>query len=182
MKTRAESVDLLEQYIENENLRHHSRMVAAAMEAYANKWDEQPDQIEAWWTAGLLHDLDWEKYPKEHPAKATSEILPQEGYSDTIIHAVEAHAPERTGREPKTLMERTLFACDELSGFMNAVSLVRPNGFADMKVKSVKKKLKDKSFSANVPREAIQKGAALINIDLNDHIAFLIEAFNSNYS
>jgi putative nucleotidyltransferase with HDIG domain len=177
MKSRAESTDLLNHYIENENLRHHCCMVASAMGAYAQKLDMPQEQIEAWWTAGLLHDLDWEKYPEEHPAKATQEILPAEGYSDAIIHAVEAHAPERTGREPETPMERTLFACDELSGFMNAVSLVRPNGFSDMKVKSVKKKLKDKSFAADVQREDIRKGAALIGTDLNEHIAFLIEVF-----
>ncbi len=177
MKTRAESVDLLESYIQNENLRNHCRMVAAAMEAYAHELDKFQEEIEAWWTAGLLHDLDWEKYPEEHPAKAVEEILPEAGYPEEIINAVEAHAPERTGREPETDIERYLFACDELSGFMNAVSLVRPNGFADMKISSVTKKLKDKSFAADVPRDHIRKGADLIDTDLKEHIAFLIEVF-----
>lgn len=177
MNTREESVELLSRYIENDNLRHHCRMVASAMEAYAGHLGKHREAIEAWWTAGLLHDLDWEKYPEEHPAKAVEEILPEEGYPDEILAAVEAHAPERTGKEPQTEMERYLFACDELSGFMNAVSLVRPNGFADMRVKSVTKKLKDKSFAADVPREHIRKGAELIDTDLKDHIAFLIEAF-----
>lgn len=152
-------------------------MVAAAMEAYAHKLDKFHKEVEAWWTAGLLHDLDWEKFPKDHPQKAVEEILPEEGYPEAIINAVEAHAPERTGREPETEIERYLFACDELSGFMNAVSLVRPNGFADMRIKSVTKKLKDSSFAADVPREDIKKGAALIDTELNDHIAFLIEVF-----
>ncbi|MGD8748962.1 MAG: HD domain-containing protein [Balneolaceae bacterium] len=177
MKSRDESAALLNQYIENENLRHHCRMVAAAMEAYAESLDKSKDEIEKWWAAGLLHDLDWEKYPDEHPAKAVEEILPGEGYPADIIGAVKAHAPERTGKEPEEEIERYLFACDELSGFMNAVSLVRPNGFSDMRVKSVKKKLKDKSFAADVPREDIKRGAELIDTELSDHIAFLIEAF-----
>jgi putative nucleotidyltransferase with HDIG domain len=177
MKNRNQSVELLKQYIENENLRHHCHMVAAAMEAYARKRDKFHEEVETWWTAGLLHDLDWEKHPEEHPKKAVEEILPEEGYPQALIKAIEAHAPERTGREPETEIERYLFACDELSGFMNAVSLVRPNGFADMRVKSVTKKLKDSSFAADVPRKDIKKGAQLIDTDLNNHIAFLIEVF-----
>ncbi len=180
MKNRDESVELLQQYIESENLRHHCHMVARAMEAYARKLDKFHEEIEAWWAAGLLHDLDWEKYPEEHPKKAVEEILPKEGYPEAIITAIEAHAPERTGREPETEIERYLFACDELSGFMNAVSLVRPNGFADMRVKSVTKKLKDSSFAADVPREDIKKGAQLIDTDVNDHITFLIEVFKED--
>ena len=177
MKNRDESAALLQQYVENENLRHHCHMVAAAMEAYARKLDKLNEEIDAWWTAGLLHDLDWEKYPGEHPQKAVEDILPGEGYPKAIINAIEAHAPERTGRNPETEIERYLFACDELSGFMNAVSLVRPNGFADMRVKSVTKNLKDSSFAADVPRDDIKKGAQLIDTELNDHIAFLIEVF-----
>lgn len=177
MKSRAKSVELLNEYIKNENLRHHCRMVAAAMEAYAHKLDKPQEEIEKWWTAGLLHDLDWEKYPEEHPVKAVEEILPSQGYPEDVIAAIKAHAPERTGKEPESQIERYLFACDELSGFMNAVSLVRPNGFSDMKVKSVTKKLKDTNFAASVPRGDIRKGAALIEAELNDHIAFLIEVF-----
>lgn len=174
---REQSKKLLEEYIENENLQKHCEMVAVAMESYAHHLDKSKDEIEDWWTAGLLHDLDWEKYPDEHPNKAVEEILPEHGYSDNIIYAVKAHAPERTGKEPETEIERYLFACDELSGFMNAVSLMRPNGFEDMKVKSVTKKLKDARFAANVPREDIQKGADLIDKELRDHIQFLINVF-----
>lgn len=177
MKNRDESITLLDKYIGNDNLKRHCRMVATAMEAYARDLGKYQEEIEAWWTAGLLHDLDWEKYPEEHPHKAVNEILPEAGYPEEIIWAIEAHAPERTGREPETEIERYLFACDELSGFMNAVSLVRPNGFADMKISSVTKKLKDSSFAADVPREHIRKGADLIGKELNEHIAFLIEVF-----
>lgn len=179
MINRKESEKLLEQYIENENLRHHCKMVAEATEAYARELDKSDDEIEQWWTAGLLHDLDWEKYPEEHPHKAVNDILPEKGYEDTIIKAIEAHAPERTGREPENEIERYLFACDELSGFMNAVSLMRPNGFEDMKVKSVTKKLKDKRFAESVPREDIQKGAELIDKPLKEHIQFLIDVFKN---
>lgn len=177
MNSRDESLELLNRYIENDNLRHHCRMVAAAMEAYAEELGKPPEETEKWWAAGLLHDLDWEKYPDEHPAVAVDRLLPEAGYPDDLIAAVEAHAPERTGKQPETEIERYLFACDELSGFMNAVSLVRPNRFSDMKVKSVTKKLKDKSFAAEVPREDIRRGAELIGKELRDHITFLIGVF-----
>lgn len=174
---RKESEALLREYIESDSLLVHSHMVADAMEEYAASLGKSEEEIQTWWTAGLLHDLDWEKYPDEHPNKAVKEILPEKEYGNQIIQAIESHAPERTGRQPETEIERYLFACDELSGFMNAVSLMRPNKFSDMKVKSVKKKLKDKRFAENVPREDIKRGAELINTDLNNHIKFLIETF-----
>ncbi|MFP8488245.1 HD domain-containing protein [Gracilimonas sp. Q87] len=176
---RQESLDLLKKYIDNENLINHCEMVAQAMEAYARHLDKSEEEIEKWWQAGLLHDIDWEKYPDEHPNKAVDEILPEHGYADDVIMAVKAHAPERTGKQPETEIERYLFASDELSGFMNAVSLMRPNKFDDMKVKSVTKKLKDSKFAANVPREDIKKGADLIGVELNDHIQFLINVFGA---
>ena len=174
---RKQSEELLETYIESDSLRQHCRMVAMAMEAHAEELGKSDDEIHEWWTAGLLHDLDWEKYPDEHPKKAVEEILPPLGYSMDVLTAIEAHAPGRTGKEPETEIERYLFACDEISGFMNAVALMRPNGFSDMKVKSVRKKLKDKRFAANVPREDIRKGAELINRDLSEHIQFMIGIF-----
>lgn len=177
MNSREDSIRLMHDHIANDNLRRHCRMVATATEAYARKLDLPPEEVDLWWAAGLLHDLDWEQHPEEHPSVATEQLLPGAGYPPELIRAVEAHAPERTGREPETPIERYLFACDELSGFMNAVSLVRPNGFADMKVKSVTKKLKDKSFAADVPREHIRRGAELIGRPLNEHIAFLIQVF-----
>lgn len=180
MIPRSDSEKLLKEFIENENLRHHCRMVAKATEAYARQLDKSKSEVDRWWTAGLLHDLDWEKYPDEHPNKATEDILPERGYDTVVIQAIKAHAPERTGKEPETELERYLFACDELSGFMNAVSLMRPNGFEDMKVKSVTKKLKDKRFAENVPREDIRRGAELIGTPLNEHISFLINVFKSN--
>jgi len=176
---RKESRDLLNQWIENENLRQHSEMVAAAMEAYASELGKPGEVIDEWWTAGLLHDLDWEKYPDQHPNKAVNDVLPPLGYSNDVLDAIKAHAPERTGKEPESEIERYLFACDEISGFMNAVALMRPNGFDDMKVKSVTKKLKDKRFAENVPRDDIHRGADLINKQLSDHILFLIGVFKN---
>lgn len=171
----------MHRYITSESLRQHCEMVATAMQGYASQLEKSADTVDTWWTAGLLHDLDWEKYPDEHPVKAVNDILPDMGYDDEIIGAVEAHAPDRTGREPSSEIERYLFACDEISGFMKAVSLMRPNGFSDMKVKSVTKKLKDKKFAENVPREDVRKGADLINLELRDHIRNLISYFKDRY-
>ena len=103
--------------------------------------------------------------------------MPEFGYPGSVIEAIKAHAPDRTGKQPETEMEKYLFACDELSGFMNAVSLMRPGGFSDMKVKSVKKKLKTDKFAEAVSREDIYEGAELISKSIEEHIEFLIEVF-----
>ncbi|MFY0684373.1 MAG: HDIG domain-containing protein [Balneola sp.] len=178
MENRNQSLKILHEYIEGESLLHHSKMVADAMEAYAIHLGKNKEEIEEWWTAGLLHDLDWEKFPEEHPNKAINDILPKFNYPKNIIEAIKAHAPERTGKNPESEIERYLFACDELSGFMHAVSLMRPTGFEGMKVKSVTKKLKTLKFAESVPREDIRKGADLIDKDLNEHIKFLISCFD----
>ncbi len=175
--TREESKVLLQEYVKTDALINHCEMVAKAMEAYAKKLGLSPEEIEDWWTAGLLHDLDWEKFPDEHPNKAVNEILPAKGYGQNILDAIRAHGPDRTGKFHETQIERYLFACDELSGFLNAASLIRPNKFTDMEVSSVKKKLKDKHFAANVNREDIAEGVKLINSTLEDHIQFLINVF-----
>ncbi|MEP1150409.1 MAG: HD domain-containing protein [Balneola sp.] len=178
MENRNQSLKILHEYIEGESLLHHSKMVADAMEAYAIHLGKNKEEIEEWWTAGLLHDLDWEKFPEEHPNKAINDILPEFNYPENVIEAIKAHAPERTGKNPESEIERYLFACDELSGFMHAVSLMRPTGFEGMKVKSVNKKLKTLKFAESVPREDIRKGADLIDKDLNEHIKFLISCFD----
>lgn len=177
MRAKKKSLELLNTFIENENLREHCIMTAKAMEAYAVHLNKDPVEAREWWEAGLLHDLDWEKYPDEHPHYAVNEILPEYEYPEKVLNAILAHAPVRTGKEPDSEIERYLFACDELSGFMKAVSLMRPNGFDDMKVKSVRKKLKDKKFAASVPRDDIEKGAELIGKPLAEHIQFLIDVF-----
>lgn len=173
LSTRPQAEELLEKYIENENLRQHCRMVARAMEAYAEKLGED---AELWYQTGLLHDIDWEKYPDEHPNKAISDILTE--YPQEMLDAIAGHAPERSGVEPESQLARYLYACDELSGFLNAVSLMRPTGFEGMKPKSVKKKLKDKSFATGVNRDDISKGIELIKTPLDEHISFLVSIFD----
>jgi len=147
-------------------------MVAQAMEAYAADLGEDSD---LWYQAGLLHDLDWEMFPDEHPNKAITEILVS--YPSQMLDAIAAHAPGRTGKQPETQIERFLFACDEMSGFLHAVSLVRPEGFSGMKPKSVKKKMKTTAFAANVSREDMEQGFELINKSPDEHIGFLLEVF-----
>lgn len=174
LPARSEAEALLDEYIKNDALKHHCVMVAHAMEAYAKELGED---AELWYQTGLLHDLDWEMFPDEHPNKAIADLL--EAYPQELKDAIAAHAPDRTGKQPETTIERYLFACDELSGLMHAISLMRPNGFADMEVKSVKKKLKDKAFAANVSREDISQGIEMIGKTPEEHIAFLIGVFKT---
>lgn len=174
-KNRAEAQTLMEKHIANAALRHHSLMVARALEAYAKKLGQDAD---LWFMTGVLHDVDWEEFPDEHPNKAVREWLGD--YPEELRQAILAHAPQRTGKKAETLLEKYLFASDELSGMMHAISLMRPNGFSDMEVKSVKKKLKDKSFAVNVSRDDISQGVELIGISLDDHIGFLIDVFKTN--
>lgn len=174
---KTEAKKLLHEWIESDSLRLHCNMVAQAMEAYAEKLEKSEKDTSDWFLAGLLHDLDWEKKPDEHPNYALKSILPEYALSLHVLEAIRAHAPGRTGKHPETEIERYLFACDELSGFMYAVSLMRPDGFRGMKPKSVKKKLKDKRFAANVSREDIQKGLELIDSSFEEHVQFLVEVF-----
>ncbi|MCA9369632.1 HDIG domain-containing protein [Candidatus Woesebacteria bacterium] len=172
LPSRAAAEELLTKHIQNEKLRHHAQMVAQAMEAYARTLGEDS---ELWYQAGLLHDLDWEEFPDEHPNKALTEWLSE--YPQVLKDAIAAHAPDRTGKQPETRIERYLFACDELSGFLHAYSLMRPQGFAGMKASSVTKKLKDVSFAGGVNRDDVARGFALIDTEPSEHISFLIEVF-----
>ena len=172
MPTRDEAVALLEEWVENENLRKHMYSVEAAMRWYARQRGEDEAR---WGLAGLLHDLDWEKHPDEHPLKAV-EALREKGYPEDVLHAILAHRADFTGVEPETTMDRHLLACDELTGMITAASLVRPNGIDDLAPKSVKKKLKDPTFAAGVDRESVTGGAELIGVDFDQHIRNVIEA------
>ena len=175
MIDREDAVDLLHEWVEHEGLRKHMLSVEAAMRHYAGLFAEDAD---VWGLAGLLHDLDWEKYPAEHPRKAL-EHLRELDVPDEVIGAIEAHAPDRTGRQPESLMERTLFACDELSGLVYACCLVRPNGIDDLKPKSVRKKLKDKAFAAGVNRDDVARGVELIGLERNEHIRNVIDGMRA---
>jgi putative nucleotidyltransferase with HDIG domain len=171
--TRDEALEILHEFTKNENLRKHACAVEAAMRAYARKFGEDEDY---WGTIGLLHDFDWEVHPTlpDHPLKG-AEILRERGVSEEIVQDIVSHAPE-VGVARDSLVRKALFAVDELTGFIVAVALVRPTGLEGMKPKSVRKKMKDKSFAAKVNRDDIIEGAEALGIELAEHIALVIEA------
>ncbi len=171
MPDRADALATLEAWVENENLRKHMYAVEAAVRHYARMRGEDE---ETWGLAGLLHDLDWEKHPEEHPLKAV-EHLREEGYPEEVIHAILAHRADFTGVEPETELDKVLIACDELSGLVVACCLVRPNGIDDLKPKSVVKKIKDKTFAAGVDRDHVAEGIELIGLDRKEHIQNVID-------
>jgi predicted hydrolase (HD superfamily) len=175
MPSREEALELLEDWVENQGLRNHMRSVEAAVRWYARSAGEDE---EAWGLAGLLHDLDWEKYPDEHPLRAVDELRSR-GYPEEILHAILAHRSDFTGTEPESPLDRTLVACDELTGLITATALMRPTGIDDMAPKSVKKKMKDKAFAAGVDRDEVRHGADLIGVDLDTHIRNVIEAMRT---
>lgn len=171
-QTREEAWRLLRRYTDSENLIKHALAVEAAMRAYARKFGEDEEK---WGIVGLLHDFDYDRYPDEHPLKG-AEILADAGYPDEIIHAIQTHVDSlELPRESK--LEKTLYAVDELCGFITAVTLVRPgHRVADVPLKSVRKKLKDKAFARNVSRTDIQSGADELGVDLDRHIEFVVSA------
>ncbi|MEA1884686.1 MAG: HDIG domain-containing protein [Thermotogota bacterium] len=174
---REQAWELLNEYTKKENLIKHALAVEAAMRAYARKFNEDE---EVWGTVGLLHDFDYERFPtaEDHPYRG-AEILREKGVDESWIKAILGHA-DYTGVERDTLMAKTLFAVDELTGMITAATLVRPSKkIEDLKVKSVKKKLKDKSFAASVNRDDIKKGAEELGVDLSEHIQFVIDAMKS---
>jgi len=165
--------DLLCEYTKNENLRKHALAVEACMRAYARKVGE--DQ-EKWGAVGLIHDFDYEMYPNapDHPTKG-SEILKERGWSEEVRRAILGHA-DYTGVPRDTTLAKTLFACDELAGFITACSLVRPDRILSLEAKSVRKRMKDKAFARSVSREDITKGAEELGVPLDEHITFCIQA------
>ena len=168
---------LLTEYTTKDGLIKHALAVEAAMRAYARKFGEDE---ESWGIVGLLHDFDYEKYPdlKDHPVKG-AEILKQRGFPEDWITAILGHA-SHTGVARESLMAKTLFAVDELCGFITAVAYVRPSRqLAEVQVKSVKKKMKDKAFARQVNREEIRQGAEELGIPLDEHIAMVIKAMQS---
>ena len=174
--TRDDAWKLLNEYMKNQNLIKHEIAVEAAMAAYAEKFGED---VEKWRILGLLHDFDYEKYPdeKDHALKG-AEILKEKGYPDDIVKAVKSHNPYHNIPRD-SLMEKTLAAVDELTGFLIACVLVRPSrSFKDLKPKSVKKKMKDKAFAKNVKREDIINGAEALGISLDEHIQFVTNALD----
>lgn len=166
--------NLLTEFTQSDSLRKHALAVEACMRAYARKLGGDE---ELWGLVGLIHDFDYEKYPtpQEHPFKG-NEILRERGYSEEIRTAIMSHA-EYSGVPRVTPMEKALFACDELAGFLTACALVKPGkSLAEVEAKSVRKKMKDKAFARSVNRDDIIHGAAELGVDLEEHIAFCIEA------
>jgi predicted hydrolase (HD superfamily) len=178
MSDRERAWGLLTEFTQSESLRKHALAVEACMRAYARKFaSDSPEKEELWGVVGLLHDFDYEKYPSldDHPYRG-NEVLKERGYSDEIRRAIMSHA-EYSGVSRDTPMEKALFACDELAGFITACALVKPGkSLAEVEAKSVRKKMKDKAFARSVKREDIVNGAAVLGVDLEEHIAFCIEA------
>ncbi len=172
--TREEAMAILTEYTKSESLLKHAFAVEAAMRAYARKFGEDEEK---WGVVGLLHDFDYEKYPDEHPMKG-GEILKEKGVPEEIRIAILGHA-NFSGVPRETLMAKALYAVDELCGFLIAVALVRPSkSIGEVKVKSVKKKLKDKSFAAKVNREEIKEGAEELGIPFEEHVEFVVKALS----
>jgi putative nucleotidyltransferase with HDIG domain len=170
---RRSAVLLMEEWTESDSLRKHMLAVEAAMRAYAREFGEDEEK---WGITGLLHDLDYEKHPTpaEHPMTGVRQ-LESRGYPEDVLEAIKGHADYlHVPRE--TLLAKTLYAVDELSGFVTACALVRPERLEGLKARSVRKKMKQKSFAANVNREDILRGAEELGVDLNEHIEFVAAA------
>tara|TARA_B100000470_G_C19683600_1_gene343183 strand:- start:241 stop:819 length:579 start_codon:yes stop_codon:yes gene_type:complete len=164
--------ELLAEYTQSENLRKHGLAVEAALRGYARKFAE--DEL-LWGTVGLLHDFDYERWPSldDHPFRG-AEILRKQGYPEVVVRAILSHA-DYTGVPRESKLEHTLFACDEMSGFVTAASLVRPSkSVLDLAAKSVKKRMKDKAFARGVSRDDLRLGAEEIGLPLDDHITNVI--------
>jgi putative nucleotidyltransferase with HDIG domain len=179
--TRDEAWHLVCEYTRSDSLRRHMLCVEAAMRAYALRFGAGAD---LWGVVGLLHDFDYEQYPEVsangHPSQG-ARILRELDVDETIVRAVLAHAPEITGIEPESTMEKSLLAVDELTGFLIAVALVRPSkSILDVEVKSVKKKWKDKAFAAPVNRAEIEHWATNLGVSLDQHIQIVLDAMKSS--
>jgi putative nucleotidyltransferase with HDIG domain len=171
-------LSLLKEYTKSDSLLKHAFAVETCVKAYADKFNEDTNY---WGNAALLHDFDYERFPsaEEHPYVG-SKILEERGFEENFRRAILSHA-DYTGISRESLLEKTLYACDELAGFITAVTYVRPSrSINEVEVKSVKKKLKDKAFAKGVNREDIIKGAELLAIPLDEHISFCIEALKKN--
>ena len=175
-KTRDEALALLREWVKNENLVKHMLCVEAAMRAYAKKFGGDE---ELWGTTGLLHDFDYERFPTKdgHPFEG-NKVLKELGYPEELLRAILSHA-DYSGVTRENQMEKALYACDELCGFVVAAALVRPDKLNGMTASSVNKKLKDKHFAAAVSRDDIDRGVAQLGVDRNEHIETVIIAIQS---
>lgn len=168
--SREDALELLLNHVHDEYQILHSKMVAAVLEKYSEKFDAEKD---LWYITGLLHDLDYYEYPEQHPAIAIK-WFEEKNFPQELIHAVKAHAFSITGEEPKTKLASCLLATDELCGFIWAYSHMRPSGFEGMEASSVIKKFKEKTFAAKIDREEISRGVQFFGIDMKEHIELII--------
>jgi len=172
---RPEAEELLNSWVLNERLRLHMKQVAHLMECWATENEAlNKEDIEKWFLAGLLHDADWDQWPEQHCKKIIEE-LESRNIDPEIIHAIASHGPSYFGVIPETKIDKMLYAFDELSGFVHAYSLMRPEGYQGMALKGVKKRLKDKTFAAGVSREDVSDACTRAEISLDDLINFIIE-------
>ena len=173
--TREEAHTLLKKYVQDAYQRYHAEMVAVAMERYAERLDADTD---LWYLTGLLHDIDFEKHPDTHPRESL-QWFREWGYPEELIHAVEAHAYGYNGFTtlPETKLAAALMACDEISGIFYAYQKLNPIPFGQMKVSSIKKRVKEKTFAAKIERETIYRGCEALGVSLDDHVKNLIISF-----
>ncbi len=172
--TETEAMDLLKDWVSNEKLILHMYQVGSLMKAWAANEGMDGEDQHKWYLAGLLHDADWDKNPESH-CRLIIEELERRQIDPEIIHAIASHGPRYFGVEPETAMDKMLYAFDELSGLTHAYSLMRPTGYDGMQVKGVKKRLKDKTFAAQVSREDISDACQRADISLEDLISFIID-------
>src|SRR5204862_1232822 len=174
MLDRSAALALVHEYTPSLSLRRHMLAVEAALRAYARQFGEDEEK---WGLVGLLHDFDYERWPDppDHPLQGAA-ILAERGYPADVIYAIKSHADYLADCPRVSLMDKGLYACDELAGFCTAVARVRPEGIQGMKAKSVRKKMQQKSFAANVSREDIVQGAQDLGVELDEHIQFVIDA------
>jgi putative nucleotidyltransferase with HDIG domain len=176
MLDRQAALALMHEYTASVSLRRHMLAVEAAMRAYARRFGEDEAK---WGLVGLLHDFDYERWPDppDHPLKGAA-ILAERGYPADVIYAIKSHADYLTDCPRVSRLDKTLYACDELAGFITACSMVRPERLAGMQASSVKKKMKSKGFAANVSRDDITRGADDLGVPLDEHIQFVIDAMS----
>lgn len=176
MITRQGARQILSSLTKNPSLLRHMRTIELVMEAYAEKYGENKDE---WGIAGLLHDADYEAFPEKHPGVIVQKL--KDAGEENIAHAISAHYT-KWNVPYDSLLDKALLACDELTGFIVACAQVRPDGISSLEPKSVIKKLKDKTFAAKVERDEVYKGADLLGVELDEHIAFIIDVLRKNKS
>ncbi len=170
----SEAIDLLNSWVKNDRLRLHMHQVAHLMKCWAEEKEHLNEkEVEMWNLAGLLHDADWDQWPDQHCKKIIEE-LENRNVDPSVLHAIASHGPSYFGVIPETKMDKMLYAFDELSGFIHAYSLMRPEAYQGMELKGVKKRLKDKTFAAGVSREDVADACTRAEISLEDLIGFII--------